>query len=266
MRSDGVELLDGGGTISDMIRAPWLPPNTSRRTSPSASGATNGVAAAAIAAGRTGLPVRVALAASAGSASSTPANEVAIAVTRGASCRLARPITAFCSWMMVGISSTRRRADRRQRRIAAEADHGGGLDPAQHEIGAHQAAAERQRGARERDRIACAHGVARDDVGLARREASAIALGAVIGGKIDRHAALGERRRQRLGGKQMSAGSAGREQHERRAARVGHAGAPGGNEAVARGLAQHSRVRGRSRVSASSMPMPQASEIIEEPP
>ena len=106
MRSDASSCSIAPGTISDMIRAPWLPPNTSSRTSPSASGAANGVAAAAITAGRTGLPVRVALAASAGSASSTPPNEVAIAVTCGASWRLARPITAFCSWMMVGILST----------------------------------------------------------------------------------------------------------------------------------------------------------------
>ena len=35
--------------------------------------------------------------------SSTPAKPVAIAVTRGASKRLARPITAFCSWIMVGM-------------------------------------------------------------------------------------------------------------------------------------------------------------------
>ena len=62
-----------------------------------------GVAAAAITAGRTGLPVCVALAASAGSASSTPAKLVAIALTRGASSRLARPITAFCSWIRVGM-------------------------------------------------------------------------------------------------------------------------------------------------------------------
>ena len=53
----------------------------------------DGVDAAALTAGRTGLPVRVALAASAGCASSTPANDVAIADTRGASWRLARPIT-----------------------------------------------------------------------------------------------------------------------------------------------------------------------------
>ena len=102
-RSDASSCSIAGGTISDMMRAPWLPPNTSSRSGPSARGARYGVAAAAITAGRTGLPVRVALAASAGSASSTPSKVVAIAVTRGASSRLARPITAFCSWMTVGI-------------------------------------------------------------------------------------------------------------------------------------------------------------------
>ena len=61
------------------------------------------MAAAWITAGRTGFPVGVALAASAGAASSTPGKLVAIALTRGARSLLARPMTAFCSWMMVGM-------------------------------------------------------------------------------------------------------------------------------------------------------------------
>ena len=61
------------------------------------------MAADAITAGRTGLPVRVALALSFPSRSSTPAKLVAMASTRGARNRLARPITAFCSWITVGI-------------------------------------------------------------------------------------------------------------------------------------------------------------------
>ena len=72
---------------------------------PVGPGGANGVAAAAITAGRTGLPVRVALAASSGASRSTPSNDVAIAVTCGASWRLARPITALASWMTVGISA-----------------------------------------------------------------------------------------------------------------------------------------------------------------
>src|SRR5712671_4796088 len=90
------------GTTSDMTLAPWLPPNTRSRKSPSGSGGMKDEAAA-ITAGRKGLPVWVAFAASAASPASTPEKLVAIAVTRGASSLLARPITAFCSWMMVGI-------------------------------------------------------------------------------------------------------------------------------------------------------------------
>ena len=54
---------------------------------------------------RTGLPVSVVRAASAGSASVTPAKLAAIAVTRRASRRLARPITAFCSCNTLGVPS-----------------------------------------------------------------------------------------------------------------------------------------------------------------
>ena len=92
----------------------------------------------------------------------------------------------------------------------------------------------------------------------------AVAFGAVIGGEIDGDAAAVERLRQRFGGKQMAAGPAGGEQHERRAARSASHRAPGA-AAAGTGSAGNS-VRGRSRVSASSMPMPQASEIIDEPP
>ena len=38
VRSEASSCSIAAGTISDMIRAPWLPPNTSSRTSPSASG------------------------------------------------------------------------------------------------------------------------------------------------------------------------------------------------------------------------------------
>jgi hypothetical protein len=81
--------------MSAMMRAPWLPPNTRRRSGWLPESGEKGVAAAATTAGRIGLPVRVALAASFGSPSSTPSNVVAIAVTRGASMRFARPITAL---------------------------------------------------------------------------------------------------------------------------------------------------------------------------
>jgi hypothetical protein len=85
------------GTISDMIFAPWLPPNTKSRSSPPCSGGAKADAAAATTAVRTGLPTRVSFAASCGCASSTPAKLVAIALTRAASSLLARPMTAFCS-------------------------------------------------------------------------------------------------------------------------------------------------------------------------
>ena len=74
---------------------------------------------------------------------------------------------------------------------------------------------------------------------------------ALVGREIDRDAARPERHRQRLGGKQMSAGAAGREQDERRLA---HQAAfhSGGGRSTGSSIA----MRGRSRVSASSMPMP----------
>jgi hypothetical protein len=50
----------------------------------------------------------------------------------------------------------------------------------------------------------------------ARREFAAVADRARIGRKLDRDPARGERRRQRFRRKQMPAGAAGREQHERR--------------------------------------------------
>ena len=84
-------------------------------------------AAAAITCGRTGLPVKVDLGLQrAGRDCSSVRKPVAIAVTRGASRRLARPMTPFCSCSTVGMPRMRRRHQRRHGRIAAEADHGGG--------------------------------------------------------------------------------------------------------------------------------------------
>ena len=118
-----------GGTISAMTRAPWLPPNTNRRTTPPDRRRVGTPRAAAITAGRNGLPVCVALAASAGVASSTPGKLVAIAVTRGASSLLARPMTAILFVNECRDTPEGRCKQRRQCRIAAEADHGSGLDP-----------------------------------------------------------------------------------------------------------------------------------------
>jgi hypothetical protein len=60
------------------------------------------VEAAATTAGLTGLPVSFALAASSGWLRNPSGNVVAMAVTRGARNRLARPITALASWITVG--------------------------------------------------------------------------------------------------------------------------------------------------------------------
>jgi hypothetical protein len=51
-----------------------------------------------------------------------------MASTRPASRRLTRPSTAFCSWITLGIFRPGRGQQRGQRRIAAEADHGGRLE------------------------------------------------------------------------------------------------------------------------------------------
>src|SRR5579859_4538654 len=99
-RSSGRSNAIADGTMSAMMRAPWLPPKTRSRSVPSAAG--YGVAAAAATAGRTGLPVSVALAAKAGAFANRSGNVVAIAVTRGAKKRLARPMTALASWIRLG--------------------------------------------------------------------------------------------------------------------------------------------------------------------
>ncbi len=90
--------LDAGGTISAMTRAPWLPPNTSsERSGPHASGGI-GRGGAAITAGRTGLPVSVALACNAGRPACTPAKAVARSRRRAAPAACWRgPSRAFCS-------------------------------------------------------------------------------------------------------------------------------------------------------------------------
>ena len=152
-----------------------------------------------------------------------------------------------------GNSAQRRRQHRRHGRIAAEADDGGGRDAPEQPQRLDRSDAHERAAARERDRIARAHGLARDHVDLPRRKTAAVALGARVGGEIDGDVAARQHVRQRLRREQVSAGSAGRDEHERRAALVGHAALPA--PANAPGLARNS-ARGRSRVKASSMPMP----------
>jgi len=77
----------------------------------------------------------------------------------------------------------------------------------------------------------------------------AIARRALVGREIDLDAAPLQRVGERFGGKQMAAGSPRREQDERaRHQAVRNSGGRRSNETIA--------ARGRSRVSASSMPMP----------
>src|SRR5262245_40221965 len=151
------------------------------------------------------------------------------------------------------------RKKRRHGRIAAEADHGGGPHAAKHAVGFDQSNAEHGAGARQRDRIAAAHGLARNDMHLSRRKLAAVAAAARVGRKVDGDATARERPRQRLGWKQMPAGSTSRQQHYRR---IGH------QAALPASAASRDRISvcGRSRVKASNIPMPQASEIIEDPP
>ena len=101
--------------------------------------------------------------------------------------------------------------------------------------------------AREAYRIAPAQGRARDDVHGAAGKLEM--RRSRVGGEIDDGTALQQRFCQRLRREQVSAGSAGGEQHQRRR----------GHQAVlpslARSRAVSMAVRGCSRVSASSMPM-----------
>ena len=95
-------------------------------------------------------------------------------------------------------------------------------------------------------------------MGGAGREVATVAGRPLVGREIDDDAALAERDGQRLGGEQMPSGPAGGDDDERRGGRPsatcrGHqAGLPANTvPGAARSVA-----RGRSRVKASSMPMP----------
>ena len=82
---------------------------------------------------------------------------------------------------------------------------------------------------------------------LARREVVAVARCPFVRREIDLDAAPLQCIGERLGGKQMAAGSPRREQNERHQA-VRNSGGRRSSDTIA--------ARGRSRVSASSMPMP----------
>ena len=76
----------------------------------------------------------------------------------------------------------------------------------------------------------------------------------IVGRQLGRDAALGQRDRQRLGGKEMAAGAAGGDEH---AASVDHAGSA---------CAGSFEGAGRLRVKATRKPMPTANANSEEPP
>ena len=79
---------------------------------------------------------------------------------------------------------------------------------------------------------------------------AAIALSATVGDEVNRNAALCQRRRKRFGRKQMTTRTAGRHQYRRPARRQHQAGLPPST------ISPGNCARGRSRVSATSMPMP----------
>src|SRR5262249_58180700 len=90
--------------------------------------------------------------------------------------------------------------------------------------------------------------------------------GGNVGGEGGAHARAAECLGKRFGGKQVSAGSAGGEENKRHAtwsvSAVDQAAPSAGANAPS--VASNS-ARGRSRVKASSIPMPQAGENIHEP-
>ncbi len=140
----------------------------------------------------------------------------------------------------------------RQRGIATEADHRLGIEPAQQTVrlddadrhpdqapgGLQQPAAEPPRPYHR-------------DVDAGQRGGEGI--GAPIGGEVHRRAARNKLLGERLRRKQMSAGAAGGE----------HEGKSGVRPA---GGAHNSAPPSRRRVNASSMPMPNASASIDDPP
>ena len=79
---------------------------------------------------------------------------------------------------------------------------------------------------------------------------AAITLGAPVGDEVNRNAALRQRRRERFGRKQMTARTAGRHQHRRPARRQHQAVLPPST------ISPGNCALGRSRVNATSMPMP----------
>ena len=143
---------------------------------------------------------------------------------------------------------------RRHGRIAAEADDGARLDAAELHGGGRQARAECERSARLGERAGFRRRRGRKGVNGAGGKIAAEFERPAVGRELDLRAALGQRRRQRRGGKEMSARAARREQDRTRRAH------PSGAAGCSRSAA------GRLRVVAMRKPMPRPSASSEEPP
>ena len=133
----------------------------------------------------------------------------------GASILLARPMTAFCSWITLGILRSVAAITGGMVGYPPNPTTAAGLIRPMQAQGLECTDAQHRRRARHRDRIAAAQRVAGNDVDASRRKFLAISLCTVIGGEIDHHAAPRQRLGKRLRGKQMPAGPTGREQHQR---------------------------------------------------
>ncbi len=147
------------------------------------------------------------------------------------------------------------RQHRRDRSVAAEADHDRGRQAAQDGARLEPAAHQLQRAARPRHQAAAGQAAGADvmhlDLGLAVAEA----LAARIGDERHAAAARDQLAGQRLGREHVAAGAAGGEHDE-------------GPGPVHDGFRRHDRSPRptRRRVSASSMPMPSDSASSDEPP
>ncbi len=109
-----------------------------------------------------------------------------------------------------------RRQQRRQCRISAKTDHGRRSQPA-HQVERHgRAGGERGAGKGQRPRRSAAHGCARHHVDGVLGEQAAVAQRAGIGGKAYAIAAPDQFDAERLGRKQMAAGTARGQQNQRR--------------------------------------------------
>ena len=181
---------------------------------------------------------------------------VAIAVTRGASSRLARPITAFCSWITVGNAAQRRREHRRHGRIAAEADDRGRLEAAEQAQGL-----QRCRGRAAPPCAPATSGSRPRTVALAMTWIARAGNVAAVARRRARRSR--DRRRRRAAPAPRPAPrpeTDGRRCRRRRAGRAARGRSAAIRPRLAAGAssprAPSSSARGRSRVSASSMPMP----------